>query len=175
MRFTTLTTGLAIVSALTACATQPATEPVPAALVPGAERSSARVPARGGLTYECRASDKDASRAAWVYVASDAVLFDAQGRVIGRHRAAPPVWEADDGSRIDGIVKARADAPRPGDAPWLLLTTRSTGGSGRLAGVTSLQRINTVGGVAPAGGCDGNALGKRTRVPFAADYVLFGS
>ncbi len=39
--------------------------------------------------------------------------------------------------------------------------------------VTSIQRLNTVGGVAPASGCGTSDLGKRTSVPYTADYALW--
>jgi hypothetical protein len=45
---------------------------------------------------------------------------------------------------------------------------------GVLAPVTSIQRIDTVGGVAPATGCIAAAdVGKQARVPYTASYVYF--
>ena len=39
--------------------------------------------------------------------------------------------------------------------------------------VTSVQRINTVGGVAPAKGCEAQAdQGKRAKERYSADYVF---
>jgi hypothetical protein len=71
-------------------------------------------------------------------------------------------------------VKARADAPQAGAIPWLLLTTTSQGGAGVLAAVTSIQRVQTVGGTAPASGCAAPAdLGKEARVPYTAQYLYF--
>lgn len=75
----------------------------------------------------------------------------------GTHGAGP-FWQALDGSKVNGSVKARADAPAgtgsAGAIPWLLLATESTGGRGKLAPVTHIQRINTAGGLAPSNGCD---------------------
>ncbi len=147
--------------------------PVPANLVPPGERAVDRIAARGVQTYECRAKPGDPANAAWVYVAANVDLLDGQGQRTGGHRAPPPVWEASDGSRFVGEVKARADAPVPGAAQWLLLTTRSTGTAGRFSAVTSLQRVNTAGGVAPPRGCDAKTIGVREQVPFTAEYVLF--
>ena len=42
----------------------------------------------------------------------------------------------------------------------------------RLARTTYIQRINTVGGLAPAGTCD-PAVAKDTPVPYEADYVFW--
>jgi hypothetical protein len=154
------------------CAT-PASSPVPANLVPAGERSVDRIASRGVAVYECRAKAGDPAGAAWVYVSAEADLIDANGRKIGRHAFPPPLWESDDGSRIAGEIKARADAPSPGAVPWLLVATRSTGGEGRLSKATSLQRVNTAGGAAPAAGCNTTSLGSKERVSFTADYVLF--
>ena len=50
---------------------------------------------------------------------------------------AGPHWLAPDGSRVEGTVKARADASSAWAIPWLLLTTKSTGSPGMFARVTS--------------------------------------
>jgi len=157
---------------LAACA-GPAAIVVPANLVPAGERPIDRIASSGAVTYECRAKAGDASAASWFYSAAEADLLDTAGLRIGRHTFPPPVWELNDGSKIAGEIKARADAPIPGAAPWLLVATRSTGGEGRLAKATSLQRVNTVGGAAPVAGCDVATVGSKLRVPFTADYLLF--
>jgi hypothetical protein len=160
---------------LTACAGQPVQAPVPANLVPAGEREVGRFSGRNVQTYECRVKPGDASSAAWVYVGSEGEMFDAQGREAGKHTFPPPTWIASDGSRIVGTIKARADAPQAGSAQWLLLSTRSTGGEGRLTKITSLQRLNTNGGMPPARRCETSSIGARERVPLTADYVLFSN
>jgi hypothetical protein len=151
---------------------EPAPE-VPARLRPGAnEKLALVVPARGVQVYECRLK-ADASGYEWVLVAPEADLYDERGRRIGRHYVGPH-WEAEDGSRIAGTVKARADAPAAGAIPWLLLQARSEGGAGAFSRVSSVQRIHTVGGVAPTAGCSAARAGASARVPYTADYVLFG-
>ena len=156
---------------LAACASAPT---VPAALVPAGETAVARIAARGVQIYECRAKAGAPAGAEWAFVAPDAELFDASGYTVGKHYAGPH-WEDADGSKLVGSVKARADAPAADAVPWLLLNAKSVGGAGRFAKVTSIQRINTVGGVAPTGGCDTTTLGKPARVPYTADYVLFAA
>lgn len=161
---------------LAACATSPpAAPPVPAALVPAGERAVDRVAARGDQTYECRAKPGDAASAVWVYTAADVQLLDARGTVVGRHVFPAATWESVDGSKVVAKIKARADAPQPGAAPWLLLTTQSVGGEGRFAKITSMQRVNTTGGVPPASGCDLKSLGNVRRVPITSDFVLFSN
>jgi len=141
-----------------------ATVQVPEALKPGPNEVLAMVvPAKGVQIYECREQK-------WVFVAPEADLFDAKGRRIGRHYAGP-TWEAADGSRVAGAMKSRADAPASGAIPWLLLSTKSVGAEGTFSRVTSIQRVSTTGGMAPAGACA--TAGEKARVAYTADYYLF--
>ena len=161
---------------LAACAGAPSTPPVPGNLKPAAgEAALGGVAARGVQIYECRAKKDNPQASEWAFVAPEADLFDAKGKLVGKHYAGPH-WESLDGSKVVGSVKSRADAPQAGAIPWLLLSTKSDGPAGAFAGVTSIQRINTVGGVAPAAeGCTAASLGKGARVAYTADYMLFGS
>lgn len=145
---------------------------VPATLQPAAgETLALTVPARGVQVYECR-TRKDGAGFEWAFVAPDAELFDARSRPIGHHGAGP-FWQSNDGSRVVGTLKARADAPAANAIPWLLLTTKSTGPAGAFSAVTSIQRVNTAGGVAPAAPCDAGLQGTTVRVPYTADYLFF--
>ena len=105
-------------------------------------------------------------------MAPEADLFDARGNRIGRHYAGPH-WEAADGSKISGTVKERADAPVADAIPWLLLIASSVGPEGSFSKVTSIQRVNTVGGVAPRGGCSQSTAGAPARISYTADYYFF--
>ena len=69
-------------------------------------------------------------------------------------------------------MKARADAPQADAIPWLLLATKSDGAQGAFSRITSVQRVNTVGGVAPKTGCAQSSLGTVVRIPYTADYYL---
>lgn len=145
---------------------------VPDKLKPGAnEKLALVVPARGVQVYECRLK-ADASGYEWAFVAPEAELFDARGNRIGRHYVGPH-WEASDGSRVVGTVKERADAPAADAIPWLLLGARSVGAQGTFSRVSSIQRIHTVGGVAPKSGCSAGRAGAPARVPYTADYYFF--
>ncbi|HEX6529418.1 MAG TPA: DUF3455 domain-containing protein [Burkholderiales bacterium] len=147
-----------LVVLLSGCAVQ-----VPANLQPANQSLAQVVPAKGVQIYECR-------DAKWVFVAPEAELFDKSGKKIGTHYAGP-VWEAADGSKVIGAVKARSDAPDAGAIPWLLLSTKSVAGEGAFSKVTSIQRLSTTGGLAPAGGCA--EAGAKARVPYTADYYFF--
>ncbi|HEV8343749.1 MAG TPA: DUF3455 domain-containing protein [Candidatus Binatia bacterium] len=148
---------------------------VPDKLKPGANESLAMiVPAKGVQIYECRAKKDQAGAYEWAFVAPEADLFDERGNRIGRHYAGPH-WEAADGSKIVGTVKERADAPSPNAIPWLLLATKSVGPGGSFSKVTSIQRVNTVDGVALKEGCSKAAVGTTARVGYTADYYLFAA
>jgi hypothetical protein len=138
---------------------------VPENLKPASGESLKRiVAAKGVQIYECR-------EGRWLFVAPEAELFDQRGNLIGKHYAGPH-WEATgDGSKVVGKLKSRADAPVAGAIPWLLLSTKSVGGQGYFADVTSIQRVATHGGVAPAGDCA--KTGMQARVPYTADYHFF--
>jgi hypothetical protein len=145
---------------------------VPKKLEPAADEAPTLVArARGVQIYECR-TKAGSTDMEWAFVAPEAYLLDTRGRVIGHHGAGP-VWEMDDGSVVRGKVKERADAPIAGAIPWLLLTAKSEGTIGEISRVTSIQRVNTVGGVAPTGGCDKSRVGTPIRVAYTADYVFF--
>ena len=149
-----------------------ATLQVPDNLQPGANEKLAMVTAaRGVQVYECRASTKSAGAYEWALLAPDAELFNARNAMVGRHGAGPH-WVANDGSRIVGTVKARADSPE-GAIPWLLLSAKSAGEPGKFSRVTSIQRVRTSGGLPPRTPCKPELLGRQAGVPYSAVYRYF--
>ena len=146
---------------------------VPEKLTPGANESLAMiVPAKGVQIYECRARKDQAGEYEWAFVAPEADLLDARGNRIGRHYAGPR-WESNDGSKVLGTMKERADAPVADAIPWLLLVTKSAGPEGSFGKVSSIQRVNTAGGVAPKAGCSQAVAGMSARIGYTADYYFF--
>lgn len=105
----------------------------------------------------------------WSFVAPDATLFSDAGYngEVGIHYAGP-TWEAVDGSKVTAAVINKC-SPYPGAIPWLLLGANSQG-NGRFAGVTHIQRVNTIGGTAPAEA--GAYVGAEARVPYTAEYYF---
>jgi uncharacterized protein DUF3455 len=146
---------------------------VPDKLRPDANESLAMiVPAKGVQIYECRARKDQTGEYEWAFVAPEADLSDAGGHRIGLHYAGPQ-WESADGSKILGTVKEHADAPAADAIQWLLLTAKSVGAEGSFSKVTSVQRLHTVGGVAPKTGCSQAAAGTTARINYTADYYFF--
>ena len=166
MRRLILTAALIATAAVPAAAIAgPAAPPVPGDIaVPEGHKPYLVAHAEGVQIYTCEGS-------AWKLLAPRATLTAENGNVIGSHYGGP-TWEARDGSTVVG--KRDAGVPgAPGAVDWLRLKATSTaaGADGdRLAGTTYIQRIHTVGGVAPAGAC---AAGASAEVPYTADYVFF--
>ena len=157
---------------LSGCAGTPDTVAMPEALkARPAERVAMVVPAKGVQIYECKVKAGQAGAYEWAFLAPEADLFDRGGAKVGTHYAGP-TWESRDGSKIKGTVKARADAPQADAIPWLLLTTSHDGPKGAFSDVTSVQRVNTLGGAAPKTACGAGNAGAVARVPYTADYYL---
>jgi Protein of unknown function (DUF3455) len=126
----------------------------------------------GVQVYSCTPTAADPTRFEWTLKAPEADLMSQKGNKIGRHYAGP-TWEANDGSKVVGAVKERANSPDPAAIQWLLLNAKSHDGNGTFSNVTSIQRLNTVGGKAPALGCDQSHAGAETRVDYTATYYFY--
>lgn len=108
--------------------------------------------------------------ASWGTSVPSATLYaDAGGQgEIGTHFGGP-TWRSNAGGAVVGTVAERC----PVDAasiPWLSLTAVPTG-PGVFEKVTFIQRLNTVGGKAPA--TPGSVVGQEARVPYTADYLFY--
>jgi hypothetical protein len=138
---------------------------MPAAIAAPAEATVVTLHAEGVQVYECKAGSDH--KLAWAVREPIATLvLDKQ--TVGRHYAGPK-WEHVDGSVAGGKVVASAPGKTPNDIPWLRLVATARRGQGTLSGVTTVQQINTKGGV-HAGPCDkARAL---YSAPYSADYVF---
>lgn len=154
-------------SALAACASMPA-GPVSASITPPQGERVMTLVASGVQTYSCEFDAKH--RLEWQFRSPQATLFDANGHAAVRHGAGPS-WEAEDGSRIVGHVLAQQPSETPASVPQLLLETHGTAGSGALSAVRYVQRVHTVGGLAPKAACSTeHEIGSS---PYLADYVFY--
>jgi hypothetical protein len=122
--------------------------------------------AKGVQIYVCSVKG---SANEWSFKAPEARLIDAQGALFAKHYAGP-TWEAPDGSKVVGKLLANEPAPKADSIPWVLLSGAPSG-SGVLAGVRFVQRINTSGGVGPTGACP--TAGAERRVDYTADYAFY--
>ena len=124
--------------------------------------------ATGTHVYECRAAP---GGFAWTFLNPDATLFEGS-RSIATHSSTGQWQSSSDRSSVSGRVAATQPAGA-GNLPWTLYRTQSTTDTGLFNGVTAVQRVNTVGGAAPAGGCTDTTVGTETRVNFTADYYFY--
>lgn len=128
---------------------------------------------KGVQIYGCMATAADPGKFDWSLKAPEADLTNEDGKKIAKHYAGP-TWEANDGSKVVGeLPPKKADAPRPGAVPWLLLKAKSNEGTGTFARVTYIQRVDTEGGVAPATGCDQAHVTTEARVDYSANYYFY--
>ena len=151
-----------LTTSLTAMA---ADKPLPAAIAAPGEAIVLTVHAVGLQLYECKPGAD--GKLAWTFIAPQATLA-ADGKVVGKHGAGPS-WELLDGSGITAKAVANAPGATENDIPWLKLEVNSHKGAGQLDGVTTVQRINTKGGVLK-GACDREKAGEG--MPYEADYVF---
>jgi len=150
---------------------EPATVPAAIALHAG-QVTVIRVHAAGYQVYTCGMAN---GAAAWTLAGPDANLFDAKQTQVGTHfsSSGAPAWRLNDGSEITGKKVAAAPSPDATAVAWLLLSVVSHGSkTGVLAEVTTIQRVNTVGGVAPTTGCDATNQGRVAKSPYSADYFF---
>jgi hypothetical protein len=151
----------------------PVSPVIPDALkAPETQRLKHVVEGKGVQIYNCRRRKDSIDGYAWEFSAPEAQLTDEAGRPFGHHYAGP-TWEALDGSKVTGQIKARDPGPDAGAIPWLLLSASVTSGPGRLAHIVSIQRLKTVGGQAPTSGCNANAIDQSVRVPYQAEYRFY--
>lgn len=125
----------------------------------------------------------------WVLYGPQATLFDEDGRPFATHFLSPnpdetgaprATWQH---TRDTSAVWAKPIAdPVTVDAdaiPWLLLgvvgSERGVDGDGsRLVPTAYVQRVHTIGGVAPAAGCSEAAhVGAKALVPYTTDYYFY--
>jgi hypothetical protein len=144
----------------------PAAEtPLPEALAAPGETVVLTAHAEGMQTYECKAGTD--GRLAWAFREPVATLV-ADHKIVGRHFAGP-TWLLSGGSAVVGKVAASTPGATANDIAWLKLDVVSRSGSGMLSNVTTVQRINTVGGQLD-GACDRPGDGRS--IPYTADYVF---
>jgi len=138
---------------------------------PDAEAVVLKAVGKGKQIYSCQAK-AGSDGFEWALARPDAALWNEQGERIGKHYAGP-TWEATDGSKVTGQVQERANAPVGGAVPWLLLKAKSAQGTGTFERVTYIQRVNTIGGVAPSVGCDKEHAGAQAAIEYEADYYFY--
>ncbi len=126
----------------------------------------------GVQKYTCQADGT------WLFTDPQATLYATNGaaKPVGTHflnfATGRPVWQLKDGSSVEAARRQTASGGT-GNIAWLLLQgVVSTAGldGERLVGTTWVQRLDTAGGIAPAGTC---TPGARVAVGYTADYLFW--
>ncbi len=149
--------------------------------VPAGNRLFREGNAVGTQDYICLPSG---SGTIWTFFGPQATLFDKHEKQIITHFLSPNPFEtgtpplvtwqdSDDTSKVWGMM-ANSSPADPGAIPWLLVKVVGaqdgpTGGD-ELSETTYIQRLNTVGGVAPATAC---TVGMMALVPYSAEYFFY--
>jgi hypothetical protein len=172
-KYVTVLAGASITLALAACSSTMKAPEAPAAVaVPAGNKAVMTTVGIGELTYECRAKANMAGAFEWAFVGPDAVLYDTGKVAVGKYYGGP-TWESNDGSKVTGKQLAVAPAANAGAIPLQLVQANPATGNGAMTGVTYIQRLNTVGGVAPADACTAANAGARKLVKYQANYVFY--
>jgi hypothetical protein len=156
--------------------------------VPAGQRAFLIGYAYGTQNYTCLPSS---TGFVWAFHGPQATLFNEANEQLITHYLSPnpaengaqrATWQH---SRDTGTVWAAALASStdpnfvaPGAVPWLLLQVvgahQGPTGGDKLTKTTYIQRVNTVGGIAPATGCSAAAdVGKKAMVPYTTDYIFY--
>jgi hypothetical protein len=108
---------------------------------------------------------------AWSFVGPSATLSaDPNGVTkVGVHYVGP-TWESLSGSKVVAAVQRRC-TPDAGAIQWLLLGAVSKSGPGSFDQAALIQRVNTVGGLAPS--APGSFVGEEKQVPYTAEYYFY--
>lgn len=144
--------------------------------------------AEGTQNYICLLSQ---SGFAWTFLGPQATLFDGGNRQVMTHYlsanpvesgAARATWQhSSDSSAVWAAAIANSSDPAfvaAGSIPWLLLRVvgdqAGPAAGAALGGTTYIQRVNTLGGLAPAAGCkSAQDVGKKALVAYTTDYVFY--
>lgn len=113
---------------------------------PSNEKLAFSLLAAGTQTYSCKPKD---GQFEWSGT-PEADLYNDKGEKVGRHKGGP-TWETlDGGSNVVGDAAQRKAKSAPGNSAdtidWLWLPKKSRSEGGMFGQVTSIQRVNTVGG-----------------------------
>jgi hypothetical protein len=144
----------------------------------------------GTQNYVCLPSG---SGVAWTLFTPQATLFRKHGQQLTTHFFSPnpnpednrtvrAAWQhSRDSSTVWGRVtdmSVDSHFVAPGAIPWLTAETagvqKGPAGGDLMTEITFIQRLNTVGGSAPATGCSvATDVGKKAFVPYRADYFFY--
>jgi hypothetical protein len=136
---------------------------------------SFRTYAYGVQIYTGIVSPTDPTKLVWTLKGPEAVLLDSEGNIVGAHYAyagpTRPAWQFDNGGFVVGSRTIPPVLVDPTAIAWLLLDAVYAEGPGVLKRTVYIQRVNTVGGLAPV--APPPAIGAEIRIPYTAEYYFY--
>jgi len=142
--------------------------PSPILAVPDDHQLAFYYDAIGVQIYTCQATG---TGYAWIFQAPEASLFDRRGHLIVKHYRGP-TWESISDHSTVMAKKVQEFAAHVSAIPELLLQATTHTGKGLLDDVSYIQRLDTVGGLAPTSGCDSTHVAATARVDYTATYFF---
>jgi hypothetical protein len=150
--------------------TDPAQKDLPALIqVAAGNKIVLEAQAEGTITYECRKEQEPLTAYKWTMVKPQAVLKDKEGKEVGAYSGPPARWTMKDGSFVTGSQVAVSPNGEK-NLPLQLAKADVSGGLGDLTAITYIQRVNTLGGVAPKAKCSESRQGEKVDVDYSAQY-----
>lgn len=166
----------AVLTTLAACSTTPSIVKAPDApasvTAPAGNKVVMSTVGVGELTYECRAKANTSNAFEWAFIGPTAVLYDSKRNIVGKYYGGP-TWESTDGSKVTGKQLAVAPSANPGAIPLQLVQANPATNNGTMQGVTYIQRLNTIGGIAPDESCSTANAGAKKQIRYQADYLFY--
>jgi hypothetical protein len=120
-----------------------------------------------------RASTAPPGSYEWTLVAPEAQLFDTGGNRIGRHFGGPSWQNRTMAARSWGHGRNGPTRRQRCHSPGCFSPQSLSGTEGSFSKVTSVLRVNTVGGIAPRSGCSQATAGASARMDYTANYYFF--
>jgi hypothetical protein len=146
---------------------------LPAAVqVPAGHRMVLETVAKGDITYTCSAKAGMAGQFEWVFTGPKAAMTLRNKQNIGTYFGPPATWLHNDGSVVTGMQVAVAPN-NPSSIPLQLVKANPKAQAGVFAETSYIQRVSTVGGIAPANPCNASIFGVKQTVEYAADYIFW--
>jgi hypothetical protein len=141
----------------------------PALAPPAGHRLALVLVGSGYQEYQCKAAD---AGPAWSLLGPDATLYNSDTKQVGTHNFGP-TWTYSDGSVVHGKVIASVPSRARDSIPQLLLAGSGEAQAGMFKDVSFIQRLRTVGGLAPDYGCDTAHIDAKVGRQYSAFYLFY--
>lgn len=147
----------------------------PSIALPAGQKAMLELSAIGVQIYVCGPVKDKPGQFEWTLKEPIADLFDAYGKLVGRHfldrvHGGPAWFYTADNSQVVVDGSKRTEAASTSSIAWLLVPAKAgTTDAGSLSNIKSVHRLETVGGLKPSK-ADATQLGQEVSVYYTAVY-----